>query len=103
MRYEDPLVAINSYLYFVFLEGKRRSYSFSESKIAILEPLTGIIPVTIGQILYEFQHLCEKLKCRSEDRYKRLCLNPPSVEEIKPHPVFYTVPGEIEEWEKITR
>lgn len=102
-NYENPLKAINSYLYFVFLEAKKRGYSFSENKIEVIEPLTSIIPVNSGQIIYEIQHLCKKLKNRSENDYKKLCLslNTSSIEKISPHPLFYIVPGSIENWEKI--
>lgn len=100
LKYKDPLIAINSYLYFVYLEGCKRGYAFSESKIALETPVTAIIPVTTSQILYEFDHLCNKLKHRNVSKYEALCLHPSSLENIKPHPIFYVVSGAIEEWER---
>ncbi len=55
------------------------------------------IPVTQGQMKYEFKHLKEKLKTRDRDKYHELTeINLPI-----PNPVFRVIPGDIEPWEKI--
>lgn len=95
----EPLVAINSFLYFVAEEAKKRGYSFDASKIDTSTILTGMIPVTTGQVEYEFHHLCGKLKVRDPERYKNMCTTVPS--EIRVNPVFYIVEGPVEPWEKI--
>ncbi|MEM2757492.1 MAG: pyrimidine dimer DNA glycosylase/endonuclease V, partial [Sulfolobales archaeon] len=42
----EPLLAIGTYLYNVYLEGLRRGYKFNPYKIKIYnESLTGIIPI----------------------------------------------------------
>jgi len=57
--FEKPVDAINSYLYFVFLESQKRGYVFDESKISCIE-LNGIIEVTNGQLEFELEHLLKK-------------------------------------------
>jgi len=51
--------------------------------------------VTIGQMKYETEHLLNKLKKRSEDRFNQLYL----LNEFKPHPMFQIIEGGIEKWE----
>lgn len=53
----NPLVTINSFFYFVAEEARKRGYSFNISKIDASTILMGMIPVTAGQVEYEFQHL----------------------------------------------
>lgn len=94
-NYSNPIVALNSYLYFVFLEAKRRGYNFSEEKIYKLPILEKIIPVTKGQLEFELKHLISKLKLRNSRHLESL------PKEIETNPVFYVVEGEIEPWEKL--
>ncbi|MEM4598570.1 MAG: pyrimidine dimer DNA glycosylase/endonuclease V [Candidatus Diapherotrites archaeon] len=96
LSYKQPLDAINSYLTYVFEEGKERGYDFKKVKIRPLK-IRGIIPVTKGQLEYEFKHLKNKLWVRDRKAYKK-CL---MVQEIEPNPVFKVVLGSIEPWEKI--
>lgn len=95
----EPLMAINSFLYFVAEEAKKRGYSFDVSKTDTSTILTRMIPVTTGQIEYEFHHLCGKLRVRDPERYKNMCVTVPN--EIRVNPVFYIVEGPIEPWEKV--
>lgn len=93
-----PEAAIAAYLTTVWKEARKRGYSFDEKKIGIKK--TGRkIPVTAGQLHYEFQRLCAKLKRRSPRQYRRII---PS-KNVHPNPFFRSRPGPIETWERITR
>lgn len=93
---QDPICAINTYLYYVYLEAERRNYNFDTNKILPCS-LEEIIPVTEGQIEYEFQLLLSKLKIRDKVLYESL----KNLKEIKVNPVFRRVQGRIEKWEKV--
>jgi hypothetical protein len=93
---EDSLMAINAYLFYVFEEAEKRGYKFDKDKIG--KALVGDkIPVTSGQIEYEFGHLKNKLFARAPQDYKKLSKSSNPV----PHPLFKIVEGEIEGWEKL--
>lgn len=92
----DPLAAIGSYLREVVNEACRRGYCFDESKI-LSEGYGEPIPVTEGQLLYEWQHLQAKLRIRSPEVYSKNALTPTPL----PHPRLIVVPGEIESWERL--
>lgn len=92
----DPVGAIAKYLGYVADEADKRGYSFDRSKI-VMGDFPGEIPVTSGQIQYEFKHLLEKLKKRSPERNARLR----RVKSIKVHPMLKQVNGDVEEWERI--
>ncbi len=99
-NYKEPLIAINSYLHYILIEAKRRGYNFCEEKVEKVYFLRGVIPVTKGQLEFEFKHLCNKLKGRDEDWFDNIC-RALEIKQIEPHPLFYVVDGEIEEWEKV--
>lgn len=89
-----PLRAISNYLMGIWEESKRRGYHFDKRKIRTYK-IRDKIPITRGQLRYEFHWLCDKLKSRRPHGYQELL----SVKEIEPHPTFEVVEGEIEEWE----
>ena len=93
---KNPLEAIEMYLYEVLTEANRRGYHFDANKIKI--PSRAIkIPVTEGQIAYEFSHLMSKLKVRDVDAYKKL-----RAESVPlTHPVFVKIKGDVESWEVV--
>lgn len=91
----DPVAAIAAYLRAVQEEATRRGYRFERGKIAPTgraEP----IAVTRGQLLYEWQHLLQKLRRRNGEGYRTLV----GIEEPEPHPLFVVVDGEVEAWER---
>jgi len=90
------LKAINVYIFEVWKEASRRGYKFNLGKIVPVE-LDEKIPVTRGQLTYEFQHLLRKLRKRDPERYEEL----KHVKEVEPNPVFYVVEGDVEPWEKV--
>ena len=93
-----PLGAIGAYLLPVWQEAANRGYSFNREKIDH-ENTVPLIPVTLGQLLYEWKHLLEKLARRDPGRYKELV----GLEIPETHPLFRLVLGEIEEWERTER
>jgi len=87
------VAAISTYLWAVLDEARVRSYNFNAEKIA-----TGwreiSIPVTLGQLEFEFRHLRRKLRIRDQARLRMLAGTEPL-----PHPMLRVTPGGIEPWE----
>jgi hypothetical protein len=92
----DSIGAISSYLVHVANEADRRNYNFNRAKIASYK-MSGKIPVTEGQIEYEFKHLLRKLKLRNPDSYAEFR----TINKIEIHPLFNKISGDVEEWEVI--
>jgi hypothetical protein len=91
----DPIAAINAYLQPVFDEACRRSFHFNASKI-VPGNYDSHIPVTEGQLAFEFAHFRNKMALRDSERYRQIL----SISRPEPHPIFNVVPGQIEFWEK---
>lgn len=96
-RSANPGHAIASYLRVVHAEATRRGYRFDATKIAPGHFDTPM-PVTQGQLLYEWSHLLHKLHARAPAWLDGLG----EVQQPDPHPLFVVVAGEIEPWEVIT-
>jgi Pyrimidine dimer DNA glycosylase len=98
-RFRDqsaPLSAIALYLKAVRREASKRNYAFDGAKIGrVSRPV--IIPVTTGQLNYEWKLLLGKLASRNHAAYERVRA------ERSPecHPLFRPVAGEIETWERL--
>lgn len=101
LEHEDPLLAINSFLHFVLIEGESRGYRFDRSKVARELVADRIMPVTYGQLSFEFEHLLGKLERRDFERYLSLRSIPEG--SIRCNPVFYVVEGGIESFERSAR
>lgn len=87
----NPLMAINYYLYCIYLESVRRGFCFDRNKLLVPDrPVT--LTVTRGQLNFELLHLNRKL-VRSPSFY--------SIVHFDFHPMFRVVDGDVEEWEKI--
>ena len=93
-----PLASINLYLSYVYDEAISRGYNFDKKKFRITSKRIKL-GVTSGQIDYEVKHLLKKLKVRDPDKFKEL----KSINVFEPHPLFKITPGEIEEWEIISK
>ncbi|BDC17719.1 pyrimidine dimer DNA glycosylase/endonuclease V [Acidianus sp. HS-5] len=89
---QNPVLYLGTYLYYVYMEGERRGYSFNKEKIVACD-LTLKMPVTEGQVNFEFNHLLEKLKARSPEKYQEL----KEVKVVEVNPIFYVVKGDVEE------
>lgn len=90
----DPLAAIDTYLSAVLAEAGRRGYRFDAEKIGAPDPALQI-PVTEGQLDFEFGHLMAKLKRRAPERISEL----KEAGIVEPHPLFTVTPGGVEKWE----
>ena len=92
---ENPLAALEAYLWELWEEGTRRGYRFDVDKLG--ERLAiGCLPVTEGQLVYELAHLRAKLARRGPAWHERLA----EVTCPDPHPLFTVVPGDVEPWER---
>ena len=58
---ENPLISINLYLKFVYIEAKNRGYKFDKTKF-IEYPNCEMIRVTRGQVDFEYRHLLAKFE-----------------------------------------
>lgn len=96
-NHKYPLKLINSYLFNIYLEAKRRGFSFDRRKIRNYK-LTNVLPVTSGQVEFEFLHLKKKLLKRDKNKY--IFLKHLKDEDILLNPIFYKIQGSVERWEK---
>jgi hypothetical protein len=92
----QPELAIEAYLWSVHEESVARGYHFDPAKVNPV-PLSTEMQVTEGQLIYEFNHLLEKLKTRDPAQYQNL----EHVKVPQAHPLFRIVPGPVEKWERI--
>ncbi len=95
-KHKAPLMAINAYLLCVWKEAERRGYHFDVRKIELVD-IQEKIPVKEKQLEFEFKHLLEKLKVRDMKRYNEI----KDTKEIEINPIFKTIQGEMEEWERV--
>lgn len=92
---KEPLRAINNYLSVVYIEAVKRNYNFDESKFESSIDIEKI-EVTLGQMVYELNHLKKKLSVRDRKKLSEII----SVEVPESNTVFKVVKGEVEEWER---
>ena len=93
--HKSPVSAAATYLLAVHREAVGREYSFDRSKIGTVRKAIRI-PVTSGQMDYEWSHLLAKLAVRDPVRYEKLR----SLKSIECHPMFRRVAGGVESWER---
>jgi hypothetical protein len=91
---KDPLAAIAEYLHQVYEESVQRGYKFDHQKIGPRKK-NHPIPVSCGQLRYEWKHLKSKLRMRDSVRYREMLrINKPEA-----HPLFSITDGGVESWE----
>jgi len=99
-NHKKPIYAIGFFLLKLWEEARKRGYNYNISKIIKLAKKVKPIEVTKGQILFEFNNLKERLKRRSQVKFKEI----QNLEKLeiypKPHPLFIVIDGEVEPWEK---
>ena len=94
----DPVAAVGAYLTDLATEATARGYRFDVGRIdrPAGEAEGPRMPVTEGQMVFEWTHLMAKLAVRSPDRHAVLR----EATDVDPHPLFILVPGPIEPWER---
>lgn len=93
---EDPIDAVSVYLRGLHDEATARGFNFNGEKILRPHAVVAPIPVTTGQLDYEWQHLGAKLQARSPEDAVRW-----QVDAVRTHPLFVAQPGPIEKWERV--
>jgi len=91
----EPLAAIALYLEGIHAEARSRGYRFDKNKIGPAQKAEQI-PVTAGQMAYEWEWLLEKLKTRDAELYHKWS----DMEEPEAHPAFTVRAGGVEPWER---
>lgn len=94
----ESLLAIGTYLYYIYLESVKRNYNYDFNKILYFNN-NYKMQVTENQLLYEFNLLQWKLKKRNYKKY----LENKNIKEIFPNNIFDVKEGQIESWEKICK
>src|SRR6185312_5253678 len=89
-----PVAAVAAFLKAVHDEATRRGYEFDASKIARFTEVI-VLEETDGQLLYEWTHLCGKLKQRAPN----VLASHKDVSSPEPHPIFRLIKGEVRAWE----
>lgn len=95
-QHPAPLAAIEAYLVVVYEEAVVRGYRFDAAKVGPAVAVSAI-PVTTGQIAYEWRHLLGKLARRAPDLYERWA----ELAEPRCHPIFAAREGPVEPWERV--
>jgi hypothetical protein len=91
----NPVAGIATYLESVFAEAVARGYHFDGRKIDERR-IDYQIPVSNGQLVYEWLHLGEKLQSRNPEHFNTYR----KIERPELHPLFKIVEGDREEWER---
>ena len=91
---KNSLELINKYLETIYKESISRGYKFDSKKFNKTK-ISRKIKITSGQIEYEISHLLKKMEKRAPKELKKM------EKKIKANPVFKTINGTIEKWEKI--
>ena len=92
----NPVAGIDYYLSVVEEEARSRSYTFDRTKLPkTIRPIS--LPVTSEQMAHEVEHLRKKLTARDPLRLTHL-----EKDSLDPHPLFHIVPGDVEDWEKVS-
>jgi hypothetical protein len=93
----EPLSAISAYLGAVHAESVRRGYNFDRSRIGLVPHVQTRIPVSLGQLRFEWQHLLRKLAMRDPELHHQMHSDEMAP---RPHPLFRVLEGPIEPWER---
>lgn len=93
----DPALMLSLFLWGLLDEADTRGYRFAREKILGGREPAGRLPVTTGQVDYEWCQLIARMRRRSPDWASRW------VSEERPdvHPIFVVVEGPIESWERV--
>lgn len=93
----QPVACLNAYLRVVYDEAVQRGYAFDPAKLGRATACHRI-PVTTGQLTYEWAHLKVKLAARDPHRWQILS----KVRRPRPHPLFIIRSVRFRAWERRT-
>ena len=96
-NHPEPIAALSFYLHVIVDEAEKRNYHFRREKLEVRQ-IVQPINVTADQLIYETEHLQKKLKLRDPQKLSLL----ETLTQFEAHPLFQTIPGKIETWEKIS-
>jgi Pyrimidine dimer DNA glycosylase len=94
----NPVLFVETYLMEVCNEATLRGHRFDRTKIGP-SATDATINVTTGQLLYEMEHLLNKLRTRDQSRFDLLR----KVQMPVAHPLFKIVDGDVHAWERQTK
>ena len=92
----DGLARIARYLDVIWQESVARGYRFDRTRVGPFEASESTLPVTVGQMAHEWQHLRAKLARRAPAWGAQWA----ETEHPAAHPLFVVVPGGVEVWER---
>lgn len=83
-KHPNPVLAIGTYLRYIYEESKRRDYEFNENKI--YQESNDLEPVKVSRdfVSKEIEQLKEKLKTRDPEKHEELL----EAQEIELNPAF---------------
>jgi hypothetical protein len=91
----SPRLAMNAYLGSIHEEATSRGYAFDRKKIGPIRAVPRI-PVPLGQLQHEWQHLLQKLSVRDPSLYSKWL----GITKPAHHPMFHVRPGSKASWER---
>jgi hypothetical protein len=94
-EHPTPRYAINAYLAVIHREATARGFLFDARKLGPVHAVEPIVTTT-GQVMFEWQHLQDKLATRNSalrDRWR-------TVRVPQSHPLFNRIKGPPEYWER---
>lgn len=100
---KNPIIAINTYLFFILEEAKTRGFNFNADKVDIKDQ-KEFLKVTTDQLDYEFEWLQTKLRSRDDFKFKEnYNFLGDSHGKVFTHPMFDPIDGKIALWEKLSK
>lgn len=100
-QHESTEVMITDYLWSIHGEASERGYNFDPSKIINCQTFsTAGIPVTMGQLEYEWKHFMGKIILRDPQLHMRHIESDIDVPDPN-NLVFDVIEGEVEPWERV--
>lgn len=93
-QHPQPEPCIDAYLHTLLLEADVRGYRFDRSKIGPIDAALEPIEVTCGQLVFEWQHLRNKVMLRCPEWLPQLG----NAEAVPCNPLFRPVPGPVAHW-----
>jgi len=96
LQADAPQACMANYLQEVHIESLRRGYHFDQDKIGA-GAVVDSLPITRGQLDFEWHHLRAKLQVRDPERLRQF----EGLKQPAAHPLFRVVKGPVAPWEVI--